>query len=126
MDFRQLVELYGPWAAMVIMFLYFKLWPLLEQKIIPTVLEKDKTEQEYRRSIESRQAIALEGIQAAIATLSINMAQTNERITNILTNQALIIQGLGTTQLTLSNAISDMKGATGVGRRYDDNKSKEE
>ncbi|MBL0320762.1 MAG: hypothetical protein IPP74_15915 [Alphaproteobacteria bacterium] len=68
-------------------------------------------ERQFHRELELERSKTLSTISAAIQNLSVSMAQTNERIAAILTNQQLIISQQNATFGVLTDAVGDMKAA---------------
>ena len=120
----------GGWIILVVYFLYKEVWPLITGKLIPASMKNMEaqrlervseleSERQFRHEMEQDRSRTLTAISQAISNLSVSMAQTNERIASILTNQQLIISQQTATFGVLTEAIGDMKAAT-ARRRADD------
>ena len=119
------IEQYGPWLGLLIYFTYKEIWPLLAKKIIPAQIKNsadrrtadlNKLEEDrlFHRRIETERLNYLQEQTTAIQSLANSMTQTNERIATILSNQSLILNRQDTTFSVLTDAIADMRAATGV------------
>ena len=131
MELQYLVETYGGWIALLLFFLYKQVWPLVATKLIPDRLQKEKdllearikseqNDKEFYRSLQTRQADAMDKLTVAIQTIVINIAETNANIANILANQSLILHRIDKTHDLVSGGITDMKATIGANRRKND------
>lgn len=120
----------GGWILLILYFLYKEVWPLITNKLIPAkmkTLEEQRLqrvaelddERSFRREVELDRSKTLIAISDAIQKLSVSMAQTNERIATILTNQQMILNQQNATFAVLTDAIGDMKEAAAKRRKGD-------
>lgn len=121
-DFRNMMS-EGGWGILVGYFLYKELWPFITNKLVPVSMKNMESqrqehateleqERQFHRELELERSKTLSTISAAIQNLSVSMAQTNERIAAILTNQQLIISQQNATFGVLTDAVGDMKVAS--------------
>lgn len=84
MDFNNIISTYGGWVGLIIYFLYNQLWPFISKRSV--------TDREFQHQMEMRRITAQEKVSEAVSLLSVSMAQTNERIATIQTNQVMMME----------------------------------
>lgn len=129
MTFKEFLDVLGSgwtgWLALFIFFLYIKVWPLVEKRIIPAqiryaedqrkqVSDREEEDRKFRQEIERERMESARLTQQAIQAISAAMVQTNERIATILSNQNTILDAINDTQRLLAEGIGDMRAATGI------------
>jgi hypothetical protein len=140
MTFKDLVEIYGGWAAFALFFLYTKVWPLIENRIIPEgykLREKEREarleelrarsaiedeDRKFRQEIERERLAGARQTQEAITRISEAMVQTNERIAIILQNQVQIQANQAALMSTLNDGITDMREEVALRRGREEGK----
>jgi hypothetical protein len=138
------IRQWGGWIGLLIFFLYAKVWPLIADKWFPSLMKKSEESHrqqlkqkeaeyqarlveirddiEFRRGIERERAAAAKVTSDAIQQLGVAMIQTNERIAQIMANQATILDRQNDTLSALNTAVTEMKERLARRQGYEERK----
>ncbi len=97
--FELFIKTYGGWIGFALVFLYFKVWPLIADKLIPAKIKEGEEraaaiedERKWLRQMFAEQVEALQAIKTNLVQINADNTAIREQGGTIVGNQQTIIQ----------------------------------